>query len=92
MALSYGKRPSQADILMLNRVDKKILRNIQSLPVRCPQSEAVTSLNYIGSCDIGRLIELQQLAFINSIINMQEASSQCGKIYLLQTIYPTLIL
>ena len=46
----------------------KILRTIQGLPIRCPAA-ALQSL--IGSRSISSYISQRQLAFINSIINMQ---------------------
>ena len=46
----------------------KILRTIQGLPIRCPAA-ALQSL--IGSHSISSYISQHQLAFINSIINME---------------------
>ena len=60
---------SKFNILMLNRIHRKILRTIQGLPVRCP-SVALTAL--IGSNDIQKLIQARQLSFVNSFACMAE--------------------
>ena len=55
-------------LIILERTHRKILRTIQGLPTRCPVA-ALQSL--IGSRSISSYISQQQLAFINSIINME---------------------
>ena len=59
---------TNTDLNILERTHRKILRAIQGLPTRCPTT-ALQSL--IGSCSISSFISQRQLAFINSIINMQ---------------------
>ena len=59
---------TNTELNIIERTHCKILRTIQGLPIRCPEA-ALRSL--IGSHSISSYISQQQLAFINSIINMQ---------------------
>ena len=59
---------TNTELNILERTHHKILRTIQGLPIRCPAA-ALQSL--IGSRFISSYISQRQLAFINSIINMQ---------------------
>ena len=59
---------TSTELNILERTHRKILRTIQGLPIRCPVA-ALQSL--IGSHSISSYISQRQLAFINSIINMQ---------------------
>ena len=63
---------TSTELNILERTHRKILRTIQGLPIRCPAA-ALQSL--IGSRSISSYISQvesqRQLAFINSIINMQ---------------------
>ena len=59
---------TSTELNILERTHRKILRTIQGLPIRCPAA-ALQSL--IGSRSILSYISQRQLAFINSIINMQ---------------------
>ena len=56
------------ELNILERTHRKILRTIQGLPIRCPAA-ALQSL--ISSRSISSYISQQQLAFINSIINLE---------------------
>ena len=58
---------TKTELLMLERVHRKILRTIQGLPVRCP---SVALTNLLGSRDISSFISQKQLSFINSISSM----------------------
>ena len=59
---------TNTELNIIERTHRKILRTIQGLPIRCSAS-ALQSL--IGSRSISSYISQRQLAFINSIINMQ---------------------
>ena len=59
---------TSTELNILERTHLKILRTIQGLPIRCPAA-ALQSL--IGSHSISSYISQRQLAFINSIINME---------------------
>ena len=59
---------TSTELNILERTHRKILPTIQGLPIRCPAA-ALQSL--IGSRSILSYMSQRQLAFINSIINMQ---------------------
>ena len=59
---------TNTELNILEHAHHKILRTIQGLPIRCPAA-ALQSL--IGSRSISSYISQRQLAFTNSIINMQ---------------------
>ena len=59
---------TNTELNVLERTYCKILRTIQGLPIRCPTA-ALQSL--IGSRSISSYISQRQMAFINSIVNME---------------------
>ena len=61
--LSYNK----SNLAMMSRVHRKILRTIQGLPTRCPNSALNTLL---GSLDVPSLILQRQICFVNSLAAM----------------------
>ena len=74
--LIYGSElwtSSQSDLLLISRVHRKILRRILGLPTRC-SNNALSA--FVGSCDIGYLIQIHQLCFINSLTNNISESRQ----------------
>ena len=62
---------SKAELNMLERVHRNILRTIQGLPTRCHS----TSLNHmLGSNNIESMIFQRKLNFVNSIISLDNNS------------------
>ena len=59
--------PSKTEILMLERVHRKILRTIQGLPTRCPSS-ALNGL--VGTLSIMSTIAQRKLSFIFTIASL----------------------
>ena len=59
---------TNTELNILEHTHRKMLHTIQGLPIRCP---AAGLQSLIGSCPISSYISQRQLAFINSIINMQ---------------------
>ena len=57
--------------MILERVNRKILRTIQGLPVRC-SSAALSTL--LGLLDIATQLKKRQLSFIGSIANLSDDS------------------
>ena len=59
---------TKTEVLMLERVHRKILRTIQGFPLRCPASGL---RGLAGSMDIQSYISQRNLSFIFSIISLQ---------------------
>ena len=72
--LLYGAElwtPTKTELIMLERVHRKILRTIQGLPTRCPSSALNTML---GSDDVESRIRQRKLNFVNSVANLDNST------------------
>ena len=65
---------TQTEILMLERVHRKILRTILNLPIRCPSKSL---LNITGMLSISDMIHHRQLNFIHSFSLLPADSLPC---------------
>jgi len=60
---------TKTEMEMLERYHRKILRRIQGLPLRCPNSGL---LAVIGALSIADLVTTKKLLFVHSIVSLPE--------------------